>query len=163
MSSQGNFILALFFYLFCINANAQDVAKFEKYDDLEKAIITNTNTVYVINFWATWCAPCVKELPHFEKLNTENKNVKVILVSLDFKDQFETKLLPFLEKKKIQSEVVFLSDKNYNEWLSKVDNEWSGAIPATLIIQGHKKLFAERDFSTFEELNEHVNNFINHK
>lgn len=163
MSSQGNFISALFFSLFCVNANAQNVAKFEKYDDLEKAIITNTNTVYVINFWATWCAPCVKEFPHFEKLKAENKNVKVILVSLDFKDQFETKLLPFLEKKKIQSEVVFLSDKNYNDWLSKVDDEWSRAIPATLIIQGQKKLFAERDFNTFEELNEYVNNFINHK
>lgn len=160
MSSQ-RFILALFFSLFCANLNAQKIASFDKYDDLEKSIITNSNTIYVINFWATWCAPCVKELPHFEKLNAENKNVKVILVSLDFKDQFETKLLPFLEKKNIKSEVVFLSDKNYNDWLPKVDKDWSGSIPATWLVHGNKKLFAERDFENFAELNNYVNNFIN--
>lgn len=160
MSSQ-RFILTLFFSLFCTNSNAQKIASFDKYDDLEKSIITNENTIYVINFWATWCAPCVKELPHFEKLNAENKNVKVILVSLDFKDQFETKLLPFLEKKNIKSEVAFLSDKNYNDWLPKVDKDWSGSIPATWIVHGNKKLFAERDFENFAELNNYVNNFIN--
>lgn len=160
MSSQ-RFILALFFSLFCANSNAQKIASFDKYEDLEKSIITNENTIYVINFWATWCAPCVKELPHFEKLNAENKNVKVILVSLDFKDQFETKLLPFLEKKNIKSEVVFLADKNYNDWLPKVDKDWSGSIPATWLVHGNKKLFAERDFENFAELNNYVNNFIN--
>jgi len=140
---------------------AQKVATFDNYTTLEKEILSDKNTIYVVNFWATWCAPCVKELPHFEKLNSENKSVKVVLISLDFKNQFETKLLPFLKRKNIQSEVVFLSDKDYNTWLPIVSKDWSGSIPATLIIKNGKKIFAERIFSSYDELNEYVNKNIN--
>lgn len=155
------FAASLFVLLFSNELYAQEVTVYNTFDDLEKAVLADKNTTYVVNFWATWCAPCVKELPYFEQLNKENKNVKVILVSLDFKNQFETKLLPFLKKRNIASKVVFLADKNYNDWLSKVDESWSGAIPATWIIQADKKLFAERDFENFLELNEYVNSFIN--
>ena len=140
---------------------AQNVAVFDKYENLEKAVLSDKNSIYVVNFWATWCAPCVKELPHFEKLNSENKNIKVVLVSLDFKNQFESKLLPFLKKKSINSEVVLLTDKDYNTWLPIVDKDWSGSIPATLIIKNGKKVFIEKIFSSYQELNEYVNNSIN--
>ncbi|HTG66169.1 MAG TPA: hypothetical protein VL859_07325, partial [Flavobacterium sp.] len=94
-------------------------------------------------------------------LKLENKRVKVVLVSLDFKNQYETKLLPFLKNRKINSEVVLLTDKDYNTWLPTVDKVWSGSIPATLIIKNEKKVFAERMFSSYEELNEFVNTNIN--
>ena len=44
--------------------------------------------VYLIDFWATWCKPCIKELPAFEELNAryQDKGLKVVLVSLDFPD-----------------------------------------------------------------------------
>jgi len=140
---------------------AQKVAVFDNYSTLEKEILSDKNTVYVVNFWATWCAPCVKELPHFEQLNSENKNIKVVLVSLDFKNQFESKLLPFLKKKSIKSEVVFLADIDYNTWLPMVDKDWSGSIPATLIIKNGKKFFVEKMFSNYGELNDYVNKIIN--
>jgi thiol-disulfide isomerase/thioredoxin len=140
---------------------AQKVAVFDNYSTLEKEILSDKNTVYVVNFWATWCAPCVKELPHFEQLNSENKNIKVVLVSLDFKNQFESKLLPFLKKKSIKSEVVFLSDSNYNAWLPMVDKDWSGSIPATLIIKNGERFFVEKMFSNYGELNDYVNKIIN--
>ena len=140
---------------------AQKVAVFDNYSTLEKEILSDKNTVYVVNFWATWCAPCVKELPHFEKLNSENKSIKVVLVSLDFKNQFESKLIPFLKKKNINSEVVLLTDTNYNAWLPIVDKDWSGSIPATLIIKNGKKIFVEKIFSSYEELNDYVNKIIN--
>ena len=140
---------------------AQKVAVFDNYSTLEKEILSDKNTVYVVNFWATWCAPCVKELPHFEQLNSENKNIKVVFVSLDFKNQFESKLLPFLKKKSIKSEVVFLSDTNYNTWLPMVDKDWSGSIPATLIIKNGDKFFVEKMFSNYGELNDYVNKIIN--
>src|SRR6187402_288932 len=145
----------LFSLLFSNAIVAQKVAVFDNYSTLEKTVLGDENTIYVVNFWATWCAPCVKELPHFEQLNSENKNIKVVLVSLDFKNQFESKLLPFLKKKSINSEVVLLTDKDYNTWLPMVDKEWSGSIPATLIIKNGKKFFAERIFSSYEELNQY--------
>ena len=155
------FFALLFLVLFSNYTEAQNVRMFDKYSALEKEILSDKNTIYVVNFWATWCAPCVKELPHFEKLNSENKSVKVILVSLDFKNQYEMTLLPFLKRKNIQSEVVLLTDKDYNSWLPIVDKDWSGSIPATLIIKDGKKNFAEKTFSSDKELNEFVKNSIN--
>lgn len=152
------------FSLLLLFSNAifsQEVAIFDNYSNLENAILKKENTIYVVNFWATWCGPCVKELPHFEQLNTENKKVKVVLISLDFKNQFESKLLPFLKKKNIKSEVVLLTDKDYNTWLPMVDKDWSGSIPATLIIKNGKKYFTEILFSNYDELNEYLNAIIN--
>ena len=158
-------ILNLFVLLFVtFSVQAQEkVTVYDTYEDFAKNVLIEDENIYVINFWATWCAPCIKELPYFEKLNAENKNVKVILVSLDSKKDLDKKLIPFIEKRKLKSKVLLLADKDYNSWLSKVDADWSGAIPATLIISGKKKQFAERDFENFEELNEYINSFINLK
>ena len=147
--------------LFSNSIVAQKVAVYDNYASLEKEVLSDKNTIYVVNFWATWCAPCVKELPYFEKLNSENKSVKVVLVSLDFKNQYEAKLLPFLKTRKINSEVVLLTDKDYNTWLPIVNKDWSGSIPATLIIKDGKTVFAEKMFSSYEELDEYVNTNIN--
>jgi thiol-disulfide isomerase/thioredoxin len=155
------YTLSLFFTLTFANTALAQIKVYEKFDDFEKAIIKEDENVYVINFWATWCAPCIKELPYFEQLHKENKKVKVILVSLDSRKELEKKLIPFIERKKITAEVLLLSDKDYNSWLSKIDKDWSGAIPATLIIAGKKKLFTEREFENFTELNDYVNSFIN--
>ena len=85
------------------------------------------------------------------------------MVSLDSKKDLDKKLIPFIDKRKLKSKVLLLADKDYNSWLSKVDADWSGAIPATLLLNGKKKQFAERDFENFEELNKYVNSFINLK
>lgn len=157
-------IFTLFFVLTsmgCSKLSAQ-IAVYEKFDAFEKAILKENDNTYVINFWATWCAPCIKELPYFEQLHTENPKVKVILVSLDSKKDLEKKLIPFIDRKQLTAEVILLSDKDYNAWLDKIDASWTGAIPATLIISGKRKLFAEREFDNFTELNNYVNAFINH-
>ena len=53
------------------------------YPQLQPLLHQKTESVQVVNFWATWCAPCIKELPYFEELN-KLENVDVLLVSLDF-------------------------------------------------------------------------------
>ena len=128
---------------------------------LEKYLSTNTDKTYVVNFWATWCAPCIKELPYLETLNNKysNKNVEVILVSLDFPHVYETKLKPFIEKNNLKSKVVVLNDMDSNSWIPKVDEGWSGAIPATLIFNREKRKFYERTF-TYEELEQEINQFL---
>ncbi|MEP1489767.1 MAG: TlpA disulfide reductase family protein [Algibacter sp.] len=120
------------------------------------------NKIYVINFWATWCAPCVKELPYFEKLNKEyiNDNVEVILVSLDFPHVYESKLKPFITKNKLKSKVIALDDVDANSWIPKVDESWTGSIPATVIYRNEKSKFYEQSF-TYEELEKEVKQFIN--
>lgn len=138
-------------------ATAQDV-KIVKYDQLEQTLESNSNKLRVINFWATWCGPCIKELPHFEKVNTQ-ENVEVILVSLDF-IQDEAKVKRFVEKKKLQSQVWLLNEKDYDSYMGKVDDSWTGAIPATLFVTSSgKRHFYERPF-TGEELEEAINQFM---
>ncbi len=130
------------------------------FEGLQPLLEQKNATTYVINFWATWCAPCVKELPYFEKLNEEQKhnNIEVILVSLDIPSMWESKLLPFVKKNKLQSRVVVLDDPKQNDWIPKVDPDWSGAIPATLIYNKDKRIFYAKPFS-YEELNIELNKF----
>ncbi len=105
-----------------------------KLPELQK-LIHQPGSVKVVNFWATWCAPCVKEIPLFEKLNQEEKNSKVILVSMDYDlDPDPAKVKRFIERKKILSKVVILAEENPNDWIEKIDQSWSGALPSTLVI-----------------------------
>ena len=123
-----------------------------------------SDTTYVINFWATWCKPCVEEIPHFEKLHSTYKNqkVKVIMVSCDFKKQLETRVIPFVQNKKMETTVVFMNETNPNNWIDKVDEKFSGAIPATLIINGSSnfRYFSEGE-TTYEILEQVIKPLIN--
>ncbi|WP_223033768.1 TlpA family protein disulfide reductase [Hanstruepera marina] len=132
------------------------------YAGLEPYLNLKDDHVYVVNFWATWCAPCVKELPFFEQLgeNYKDNNVKVVLISLDFPKDYESKLIPFIEKNKLQSKILVLDDPDMNSWIPKVNPDWEGAIPATLIYNKDKKQFYEQSF-TYEELKTEVNKFLN--
>lgn len=132
---------------------AQQVLTFEQ---LAPRLSTQSDTVYVVNFWATWCGPCVAELPHFEKLQEQHKGqkFKLLLVSLDNKNVVETKVASFIQKKNLTAEVVVLAEKDPNKWVDKVDESWTGSIPATLIFNKSQKAFYEKQFETLEELME---------
>lgn len=142
-------------------AGTMDVPFYE-FKELETFLHKNDDKTYVINFWATWCKPCIKELPYFEELNANysDSNVEVLLVSLDFPKDIESKLLPFIKEKQLKSQVVILNDVKSNIWIPKVDAEWSGAIPATVIYNKDKRKFYERSF-TYDELETEVKQFLN--
>jgi len=140
---------------------AQTVKVIDTFDELEAYAFdrTNTDSTYVINFWATWCAPCIKELPYFEELN-EASNLEVTLVSIDFANQYEKRLLPFVKKKGLKSRVLHLADPKPNDWIDRVDPSWSGAIPATLLRYNGHQLFLEQEFTSYEELQGVIQGFI---
>lgn len=120
---------------------------------LQPLLEKNNDTTYIINFWATWCAPCIKELPYFQQIQDKyaDQPVKVLLVSLDFERQIQSRLIPFIKKHKVTPEVIVLSDADSNSWINKIDSSWSGAIPATLFYNKHKRLFFEKEF-TYSEI-----------
>jgi thiol-disulfide isomerase/thioredoxin len=118
-----------------IAASAQKTVKSITFKELEQFLNKQGDTAYVVNFWATWCKPCVQEMPFFEEAGKiyKEKNVRILMVSLDFEEDKKKKLLPFIKNRNIENEVVLLKDTDYNSWIGKVDKSWEGNIPVTLI------------------------------
>ena len=139
--------------------NRSDLEIYKSFDDFEQILQKNNDTTYVVNFWATWCGPCVKELPYFEALGEEmsESKFKLILVSLDFERQIDSRLIPFLNKHKIKSDVVLLLDSKESEWIDRVDPSWSGAIPITIVYNRQSRQFYEKTFHSVEELKGIIN------
>ncbi|SMD33797.1 AhpC/TSA family protein [Reichenbachiella faecimaris] len=156
------FLAIIIVCLLASNSQAQSVEVI-KYPDLAKLISSQSDKNKVINFWATWCRPCVKELPQFlelyEKYNEEN--LELSLISFDFVEDLENKLKPFVTKKNIEAKVYLLDETDYNAFIDKVDPSWSGAIPATLMVSkgNTKRKFIEKEFSE-DELEKVYLNFI---
>jgi thiol-disulfide isomerase/thioredoxin len=133
---------------------AQDV-KLLSLNQLENRLSAGKDTVFVVNFWATWCGPCVKEIPNFDKLQSvyQNSPLKVILISVDFKSKLEKVVAPFVKRNQIQSEVFLLNEQSEQDYIDRVSKQWSGSLPATLIINRQKSVrdFYEQEF-TWEQL-----------
>lgn len=154
MKLHYRFVFALLLIITVQSVSAQNIPVYN-FEEFQALLQKQNDTTYVINFWATWCIPCVKELPDFEKANAafKNQKFKTILVSLDFKSQIEKAVIPFIKEKKIQSEVVVLSDPDANSWINKVNPDWTGSIPATVIYNRDFYFFEEGPMN-FEEINQ---------
>lgn len=136
--------------------NAQVTPQLIKLDRLEQAIKGRSDTLQIINFWATWCGPCVKELPLFEKINQGAGRLKVTLVSMDLSlDPNPDKVYKFVSRKKLSSRVWILDERDPNTYIDKIDPSWSGALPATLVVNTvtGKRKFVEGEMSE-EKLNQ---------
>lgn len=152
MKIQKKAIYAFLFLAFSFSAYSQNV-KLLNIDQLNERVKNGKDSTYVVNFWATWCAPCIKELPHFEKLQADNKSekVKVLLVSVDFKSKLSSAVVPFVKRKNLKNEIFLLNESSPQEYIDRIDPSWSGSIPATLFIKGDKRKFVESEF-TYEQL-----------
>ena len=158
------YILLLYILIFgTFILSGQDLERIDIHE-LEQILTDQEDKVHVINFWATWCGPCVTEIPHFQEVakdyNEENVNFK--LISLDFPSQVDSRLIPFLEDNDIQLDVYLMINLDYNAWVTKVDREWKGNLPAT-IIYNHaegKRIFIPRVMNE-KEIKENIEQIIN--
>ncbi len=155
-SMRGRIIVVLILF-FCVFAQGQNIPiiKLEQLNDL---LTKQNDTTYILNFWATWCKPCVKELPAFDSLNhtLQNKKVRIVLLNLDNVKDLEKKLTPFVRQREIKSEVLLLDESDYNKWIDLVEPSWGGAIPVTLIYNHQyrfrKFIEGETDFKELSKL-----------
>jgi thiol-disulfide isomerase/thioredoxin len=131
------------------------------FEELEPLLHPENDKTYIINFWAMWCAPCVAELPILQGYANDHPDVELLLVSLDFPKDIETKLKPFLKERNITSKVVILDDPNSNSWIDKVDPSWSGALPFTIIGNNENRHYVSREIENTEDLQNEIYQTIN--
>ena len=141
----------LVFFTACLKPEVERVEVIQ-IEGLQSLITEDIAEIHIINFWATWCKPCVKELPQFVALAANHPEIEISLVSLDFVENLGNKVLPFLDKKEIDLRVLLMDEMDYNLWIDLVDPSWSGAIPATLIIEPKtgRRIFLEKEFENDE-------------
>ena len=141
-------IIAALLVLVSSHAALSQTPQLVKLDKLQELMAGEKSQIQVINFWATWCAPCIKELPLFEKLNAERSDIRVRLVSMDMDlDPTPEKVLRFVQRKNIRSQVLILDERNPDTWIDKIEKSWSGALPATIILNNKngKRKFVEKE------------------
>lgn len=140
--------------------NAQQIRSIP-YLEMEKTI-KESKGLYVLNIWATWCKPCVSELPYFQKASEEFPEVHFLLASVDFSARKDM-VLPFLETRNISIPSIHLSDSGDSEWIGLLDKDFSGAIPATALFKDGQKVYFHEGELTYEQLNTIIIKYLKEK
>ncbi|MDR2206409.1 MAG: TlpA family protein disulfide reductase [Flavobacteriaceae bacterium] len=157
------FLVVLFFA--CVfKAQLQTEIPILKYEELQQRIESEKDKILIVNFWSTTCPPCVKEMPHFTKVNNTHKddpNFKMLLVSLDVVQDLE-RVKKFIKNKNLTAEVVILDDiKRMNTWIPAIDKDWGGDIPATGFYKNGKKIQFYIGEMRREEIENVITNYNN--
>lgn len=129
-------------FAFALHAPAQQIEKW-KITDLE-SYIRHSDHPLIINFWATYCGPCVKEIPYFQSAAAKYQGVELILVSLDLPEYYPAKIASFAKDKQFTAPIAWLNETNADYFCPKIDEQWSGAIPSTLFVNnktGYRRFF----------------------
>lgn len=138
-----------------LKGNTQVVTPIDK-NQLIELTKKEGDSLYIINFWATWCAPCVRELPYFNAANKKySDKISMQLISMDFDDQLEERVIPFFSRKNFSDygmDKYLITSMDYDNWMPEIDKNWSGSIPATLFYNKTKKVyhFHEGDYEEEE-------------
>lgn len=146
-------VIFVYFHMTWLNARPDSIPIYHM-EQLDSLLHLEDDKIRVLNFWATWCKPCIEELPYFKSLPQEIDGVMVELklLSLDFLSHYESRLVPFAEKNQISEFTSLLHAGNPNKWIDRVSPEWSGSIPATLIKYRGQRSFKEKGYHSTADL-----------
>ncbi len=103
------------------------------YEQLLDAVRGGGATLAVVNFWATWCAPCLEEFPYFIRLGKDlaDQGVDVFFVSMDFEEE-RPAVQAFLAEQGWRGP-AFLRVGKDDAFIAGIHPAWSGVLPATVL------------------------------
>jgi thiol-disulfide isomerase/thioredoxin len=131
---------------------------------LKNKIKNRNGKILFVNFWATWCEPCVEEFPDLVKIYNKNKNssFEFLSVSVNLPSEIESKVKPFLKEQAADFPVVVTEEKRSEEIINMINPDWDGTVPATIIYDengNRKEFFAEPEsYEVFNKSIEKVKN-----
>jgi thiol-disulfide isomerase/thioredoxin len=139
-----------------------------KVETLDKEKLTNlvhrrNGKILFLNLWATWCVPCREEFPDIIKLVHEfkDKNIEFVGISIDYPEDINSKIIPFLKLKKANFKNFVNGIKGDEELINMLDEKWSGALPATFIfdVSGQRRFLLEgrQNYEQFKLVLEKIN------
>jgi thiol-disulfide isomerase/thioredoxin len=150
------FLLACLFLLGCGKRPAprEEVFVYPTYEQLSRRLAAAPDTTFILNFWATTCPPCRREMPFFEQLAREHADdpVQVITISMDKVEDAGGRVRSFILQAAPHTEALLMADPYRNRWTAEVDTSWYGALPATLLLRGADKRFHFGAFASYQEL-----------
>ena len=91
----------------------------------------------LLNFWATWCLPCKEEFPDLVKISQSTLHAEVIGISLDYPDEKDSKVVPFIKNQRVPFDIYIASFRKPEEFINAIDSTWNGAVPATFFYDVH--------------------------
>jgi thiol-disulfide isomerase/thioredoxin len=154
-----DFCLWLFSFFFLLSSCAGSRA-LRPVDEtgLQRLLERSRGKVVLLNFWATWCEPCVEEFPDLMKIAREfrPRGLEIILVSIDDPEEIEEKVRPFLQSQGVSFRTYLKEARDDEVFINTLDRTWSGAIPASFIFDREgvlvKKFVARQDYRAFAEV-----------
>lgn len=150
-------ILIIIIIFVSLKSYSQEIKSINNTSELDNILNSNKGNVILFSFWATWCKPCVEEFPDLIKLynNYKDKNFKIILISIDFKEDINTKLVPFLKEHNVNFPIYFDDFNKQEELIDYFDKNWEGGIPSTYIFDKNgvqeSKFLGNKDYAFYEK------------
>ena len=124
-------VFILLFVCISLLSFSQEIKKI-KITDLEKTIKESKEPM-IITFWATYCLPCLKEIPYFQD-QAKSKKVELLLVSVDLQEAYPKQISSIAKKLKFTAPIKWLDETDADYFCPRVDSSWSGGLPSTLFI-----------------------------
>ena len=143
-------------FVFLIAAISVSADSAFRINDEEIAALPKSHPVVVVNFWATWCEPCVEEIPIFVKLAKQNPKVQFAGISMDEADQGEA-VQKFAKDHGMTYRVVLREGKSFEAMVNSMDPDWIGGLPATFVFRDGKRVFSKTGPVTEKELEQALN------